>query len=158
MPAGWQWAPVMLAAGMLLGGCATVVPGAADVDERTRADRALVLGLFAAGNAAGARGAQAQAEYFAASQHPAFPVDLGDCADPVQQDLTVLAEPTVSTVRLDPDWRYPDRDGAVPAGRVYVVAVALTLEQAGNEVASAIATQHVVVLDGRAVSFTPCLG
>lgn len=143
-------------------GCSTAqVPGNAGVDAQTRDDRDLVLAFFADSNAAATQGAQAQSQFFADTQHPDFPIDgqAGpDCADPVGNDLTVVSAPTVRTVRPDPEWRYPDGDGDVPSGRVYMVAATIDVQQGGNEVASVIAIQHVVVLDGRAVSFAPCLG
>lgn len=150
---------VLLAlASVLLTGCTGAqVAGRAEVDGRTAADRALVLAYLVESNATAADGAPAQQQFFADTQHPDFPAITADCADATMEELTVEIEPTRSTIRLDPQWRYPDSAGDVPAGRSYVLAARLTLRQAGNELATVIGAQHVVVLDGRAVSFAPCL-
>ena len=69
--------------------------------------------------------------------------------------VTITAEPTLSTLRAEPGWT-PPGSGKGLSGRVYVVAVTLTVRQGNAVVGTQIGSQRVVVDGGRAYSFAPC--
>lgn len=139
-----------LAAGVLLAGCATRIPGEAVGGGLPAQHRALVRGYFDAVNAAGQRGSAAQQRLFADDQHP----DFRDRLCPLD-GFTITADPAYPTLRTDPDWR-PDPAGPRPRGTVYVIAANVTVTRDGTEVANQIGSVHVVILDATAYGFSPC--
>lgn len=130
--------------------CGSGVTGTARPLRITDLDRELVASYFTAMNEAGGQGVAAQRELLADTQHPDF--RDGDCELP---GGTIEVHPTMSTLRLDPDWTPPGED-AHPRGVVLVVAVTLTVVQEGAEVGSQIGSQHIVLLNGKAYGFAPC--
>ncbi len=114
-------------------------------------DRQLVAEYFAAANAAAGEGPAAQQRFFDATQHP----DFRGARCPLDE-ATVVSEPTMSTLRPDPDWR-PAGATAPPRGTVHVIAVTATVRRDGVELGTQIGSQHVVVLGGRGYGFAPCL-
>ncbi|MGM1061067.1 hypothetical protein [Saccharothrix sp. Mg75] len=113
-------------------------------------ERDMVTGYFNDLNEAGAQGATEQRDLLTTTQHPDFRDD--DCRLP---SGTIEVHPTMSTLRLDPEWAPPGSDEH-PRGVVLVVAVTLTVVQDGTEVGSQIGSQHVVLLNGKAYGFAPC--
>lgn len=140
--------PVVLLLAAIVAGC-TRTPGGTAADDA--GDRRLVAGYFAAADVAAADGPAAQRRFFDATQHP----DFRDTRCPLD-GATVVVEPTMSTMRPDPDW-VPAGADAPPRGTVYIVAVTATVRRDGIELGTQIGSQHVVALDGRGYGFAPCL-
>lgn len=136
--------------GVLIVVLVTVLVGCARADQVT-GHRGLVAGYFDAANAAAHLGPAAQQRFLDATQHPDFRGERCPL-----NGATVISEPTMSTLRSDSDW-IPAGAGAPPRGTVYVVAVTATVRRDGAELGTQIGSQHVVVLDGRAFGFAPCL-
>ncbi|MFB9905081.1 hypothetical protein [Allokutzneria oryzae] len=106
---------------------------------------------FADGNAAAAKGSSVQQELFRRTQHPDF--SSGMC----QLDgVTVVVDPIWSTLRPDPKWT-PDGNANPPRGNVYAIAVSVSARRAQTTVGNQIGSQHVVVLNGMAYGFAPCM-
>jgi hypothetical protein len=139
------------ACALLLAGCASSVTGTARPLQVTDVERELVTGYFADLNEAGGEGASEQHDLLDQTQHPDFRDD--DCELPAG---TVQVQPTMSTLRLDPSWAPPGQDRH-PRGVVLVVAVTVTVMQEGAEIGSQIGSQHVVLLNGKAYGFAPCV-
>ena len=135
-----------VAVAVALAGCSADPPASA-LDR----DRALVAGYFDQLNQAGRAGPDAQQDLLRRTQHPDYRV--GMCA---LSGLTLRVRPTLTTLRPAPSWTEPARDTR-PRGAVYAVAVQVTTRRDGLDVASQIGTEHVVVLDGAAYGFAPCL-
>ncbi|GAA3880312.1 hypothetical protein GCM10022243_51160 [Saccharothrix violaceirubra] len=136
---------------LLLTGCGPAVAGTPKPLTITDTERALVSGYFDNLNKAGTAGVDKQRELLRETQHPDFEDD--DCELP---EGTLRVVPTLATLRLDADWTPPEQDEH-PRGVVFVVAVTLTLFQEGTEIGSQIGSQHVVLLNGRAYGFAPCI-
>ncbi|MBW4715754.1 hypothetical protein [Saccharothrix obliqua] len=135
---------------LALAACGARVTGTARPLQLTDADREQVGGYFTALNEAGAQGVAKQRELLADTQHPDYPQD--GCELPRG---TIRVEPTMSTLRLDPNWT-PPGDDEHPRGVVLVVAVTLTVVQDGTEIGTQIGSQHIVLLNGKAYGFAPC--
>lgn len=147
----------VLAAAVPLTGCAAeVVPGRAGPVRLDEAGRQLLAGYFDEINQAGDQGAGQQHAAFRRRQHPDYQNQLCDLGD-----LTLRLEPTLSTLRPDAGWTPPDSagrpSGERPRGAVYVVAVTVTVRREGVPVGSQIGSQRLVLLDGTAYGFAPCL-
>lgn len=141
---------VLLAA---LSGCAGTVAGRArPAGTATDAERRLVADYFARSNAAAHAGSTEQQRFFATTQHPDYRAPDQLC---MLDGLTVLLNPTLSTVRPAPGWR-PGNTGRPPRGSVLVVAVRVTVQQDRTVLGEQIASVHVVLLDGRVYGFAPC--
>ncbi|WP_447004700.1 hypothetical protein ACRAKI_34815 [Saccharothrix isguenensis] len=140
-----------VACALTLAGCASTITGTARPLRVTDVERALVTGYFADLNEAGGQGTAEQRELLQDTQHPDFRDD--DCELP---SGTIKVQPTMSTLRLDPQWAPPGEDEH-PRGVVLVVAVTLTVVQEGTEIGSQIGSQHVVLLNGKAYGFAPCV-
>lgn len=141
---------VLLAA---LTGCAGTVAGRArPAGIATEAERRLVADYFARSNAAARAGSIEQQQFFAATQHPDYRAPEQLCT---LDGLTVLLDPTLSTMRRVPGWR-PGNTGRPPRGSVLVVAVRLTVQQDRTALGEQVASVHVVLLDGRVYGFAPC--
>ncbi len=136
---------------LALTGCGSRVAGTPRPLQVTELERELVAGYFTDLNDAGAQGDAEQRDLLRDTQHPDF-VDEG-CELP---SGTIRVQPTMSTLRLDPTWTPPGEDEH-PRGVVLVVAVTLTVLQDGAEVGSQIGSQHVVLLNGKAYGFAPCV-
>ena len=139
------------ACALVLAGCGSTTSGAARPLQVTDVERELVTGYFNDLNEAGGQGTAEQRELLQDTQHPDF--RDGDCELPTG---TIRVQPTMSTLRLDPAWEPPGADEH-PRGVVLVVAVTLTVVQEGAEVGSQIGSQHVVLLNGKAYGFAPCV-
>ncbi|CCH35401.1 putative secreted protein [Saccharothrix espanaensis DSM 44229] len=135
---------------LALAGCGSRVTGTAKALQITDVEHTLVTSYFTALNEAGTQGVTQQRELLADTQHPDF--REGDCELP---DGTIRVQPTMSTLRLDPDWTPPGQDEH-PRGVVVVVAVTLTVVQDGIEIGSQIGSQHLVLLNGKTYGFAPC--
>ncbi|MEU4802368.1 hypothetical protein [Actinosynnema sp. NPDC023587] len=135
---------------LALAGCGSAVTGTAKALQITDVERTLVTSYFTALNEAGAQGIAQQRELLADTQHPDFRDD--DCKLP---DGTIRVQPTMSTLRLDPDWT-PPGDDEHPRGVVVVVAVTLTVVRDGVEIGSQIGSQHLILLNGKTYGFAPC--
>ncbi|MFE9744595.1 hypothetical protein ACFYOT_06795 [Saccharothrix saharensis] len=144
-------AATALACALVLTGCGSTITGVARPLRVTDVERELVSGYFADLNEAGGQGTAEQRELLGATQHPDFRDE--DCELPAG---TIKVQPTMSTLRLDPAWTPPGEDEH-PRGVVLVVAVTLTVVQEGTEVGSQIGSQHVVLLNGKAYGFAPCV-
>ena len=140
-----------LACALLLAGCGSAIAGVARPLRVTDVERELVSGYFADLNEAGGQGASEQRDLLKDTQHPDFRDE--DCRPPAG---TIRVQPTLTTLRLDPAWTPPGADEH-PRGVVLVVAVTLTVVQEGSEVGSQIGSQHVVLLNGKAYGFAPCV-
>src|SRR5215216_5316418 len=119
---GRPLAAVLLIAIALLAGCTEVVAGRplAGVRSAASQDRTLITDYFERSNAAAHEGADAQRRFLDSTQHPDVErgCDLGE--------LTLLLEPSLSTLRPDGGWR-PETTSRSPRGRMYVVAVTATV-------------------------------
>ncbi len=135
---------------LALAACGPQVTGTARPLRITDVERELVSSYFTALNEAGGQGVAKQHELLADTQHPDY--RDGDCKLPAG---TIKVQPTMSTLRLDPDWTPPGEDKH-PRGVVLVLAVTLTVVQDGTEVGSQIGSQHIVLLNGKAYGFAPC--
>ncbi|KAA2261029.1 hypothetical protein F0L68_18920 [Solihabitans fulvus] len=135
----------------LLAGCGSSVAGTARPLALTDRDRALVTDYFGKLNDAGAHGSAQQLDVLSRTQHPDFPGKTCDLAG-----MTLRIEPTMSTLRTDARW-VPTDQAQHPRGVVYVVAVTVSARRDNAEVGSQIGSEHVVVLDGVAYGFAPCL-
>ena len=144
-------AATALVCALLLVGCGSAITGTARPLRVTDVERELVSGYFADLNEAGAQGTSEQRDLLKDTQHPDFRDE--DCQLP---SGTIKVQPTMSTLRLDPTWTPPGEDEH-PRGVVLVVAVTLTVVQEGAEVGSQIGSQHVVLLNGKAYGFAPCV-
>ncbi|GAA0227455.1 hypothetical protein GCM10010492_27210 [Saccharothrix mutabilis subsp. mutabilis] len=143
-------AALFAACALLLAACGSTVAGTPRPLRVTDVERELVTSYFAALNEAAGRGVSEQHELLADTQHPDFRDE--DCELPKG---TIKVQPTMSTLRLDPDWTPPGEDEH-PRGVVLVVAVTLTAFQEGTEIGSQIGSQHIVLLNGKAYGFAPC--
>lgn len=141
---------VVLAA-LLAAGCSTAVTGrpvpagAGSPGE----DRALVKEYYDSLNAAADEGTQD--DFLRHTQHPDYLDRLCDLSG-----LTLHVLPALSTLRTDPEWVPPDEDDR-PRGTVYVLGVSISVRDRGTLLGEQIGSQRVVVLDGRAYGFSPCL-
>jgi hypothetical protein len=115
------------------------------------ADRTLVTSYFTELNDAGKEGSAAQRDFLRRTQHPDFTDRLCDLGD-----LTIKVEPAMSTFRVDPRWT-PTDSAKHPRGLVYVLGVSLSIRRDGTPVAEQIGSERVVVLDGKAYGFAPCV-
>lgn len=139
-----------VACALLLAACGSTLTGTARPLRVTDVERELVTGYFADLNEAGGQGSTQQRDLLRDTQHPDF--RDADCELPAG---TIRVQPTMSTLRLDPQWAPPGEDEH-PRGVVLVVAVTLTVVQEGTEIGSQIGSQHVVLLNGKAYGFAPC--
>jgi hypothetical protein len=142
-------AATALVCALVLAGCGSAITGTARPLQVTDVERELVSGYFADLNEAGGQGTTEQRDLLKDTQHPDFPDE--DCRLP---SGTIKVQPTMSTLRLDPTWAPPGEDEH-PRGVVLVVAVTLTVVQEGS--GSQIGSQHVVLLNGKAYGFAPCV-
>lgn len=140
-----------MACALTLVGCTSAITGTARPLKVTDVERELVTGYFADLNEAGVQGASEQRDLLEDTQHPDFRDE--SCELPAG---TIKVQPTMSTLRLDPQWAPPGEDEH-PRGVVLVVAVTLTVVQEGTEIGSQIGSQHVVLLNGKAYGFAPCV-
>lgn len=143
---------VLTGSGPALTGCGQVVAGSPAAVPVSGEDRSLITEYFDGHNAAADQGADAQREFLARTQHPDFGDDTERCR---LGDLTLTITPTLSTLRPDAGWQ-PLQSGRTPRGRVYVVAVTVTVQRGGLAIGTQIGSIHVVVLDGAAYGFAPC--
>lgn len=139
----------MLLIAVLLAGCGRVISGQPAAPPVADVDRYLIVRYYERNNASAREGAAVQRQFLASTQHPDEDqrCDLGE--------LTVLLEPTLSTLRPHEGWR-PATSGRVPRGRVYVVAVTVTVRQGSTTLGFQIGSMHVVVLDAAVYGFAPC--
>jgi len=140
----------LLMIGVLLSsGCGKIIDGRPSASPMADADQALIVSYFERSNAAAHGGAAAQRRFLTSAQHPDVEqrCDLGE--------LTVLLGPSLSTLRPDERWR-PTGSTVTPRGRVYVIAVTVTVQREGMTLGTQIGSMHVVVLDGMAYGFAPC--
>ena len=131
-------------------GCATVVSGRPAAVDVVAADRDLIVGFFERSNAAASDGTAAQQKFFTETQHPDFDDDICDLGN-----RTLSFDPTLSTLRPDTRWK-PDGADRAPRGRVYVVAVTISVQADRLVLANQIGLMHLVVLDGATYGFAPC--
>jgi len=143
-------AGLALAMALTATGCGgQIIAGQPVPFDAIAADQPLIDGYFDKSNTAARNGAAAQREFLANTQHPDFgePCELGE--------LTLLLEPAMSTLRLDDGWR-PERTGERPRGRVYAIAVTVTVQRDRATLGTQIGSMHIVVLAGNAYGFAPC--
>lgn len=141
---------VVLALSFVVAGQSTVISGVPEPIGVTDADRNLVTSYFDQLNAAAGKGVQAEQEFLVKTQVPEFSNRL--CG---LNGLTILEQPTLSTLRPDPAW-IPSGAGRPPAGSVYVVAVTLVIKRGSSVLGNQIGSQRIVVAKGSAFGFTPC--
>jgi hypothetical protein len=130
----------------LLAGCSTTVSGAPVGPD----DAGLVRAYFTALDNAADRGPEAQMSFWRTTQHPDFTDLLCDL-----QGTTVDADPSMTTMREDQTWAPQGRSR--PRGTVYVVAVLLSVRKNGQAMGQQTGSERIVVLDGSAYGFMPCL-
>jgi hypothetical protein len=145
---------VALAGFLLVSGCSAAIAGrpmpvgAGSSDG----DRDLVKDYYTELNAAADEGTDAQRDFLRNTQHPDYADRLCDLGG-----LTLHVTPAMSTFRADPKW-VPPEDSQHPRGSVYVLGVSISVRQDdGALLGEQIGSQRVVVLDGRAYGFAPCL-
>ncbi|HVK24148.1 MAG TPA: hypothetical protein VM677_22575 [Actinokineospora sp.] len=144
---------VVVALAALSAGCAATVPGRAlpvGGGSAPSQEREIVSQYFTDFNEAAAEGAGTQRDFLRRTQHPDFTdrtCELGD--------LVLTIEPALSTLRADTKWK-PEKATSRPRGSVYVVGVSVRIRRDNATLAEQIASQRVVVLDGRAYGFAPC--
>jgi hypothetical protein len=134
----------------VLTGCGQVVAGTPKGESTSDADRALIAAYFEQNNEAAGEGAAAQREFLARTQHPDFDDEACNLGE-----LTLTIAPTLSTLRPDAGWQ-PLNTDRTPRGRIYIIAVAVTVLRGTAPVGTQIGSIHVVVLDGKAHGFAPC--
>lgn len=132
-----------------LAGCATAVAGHPVARSPATADQSLIQAYFEHSNDAAHEGADAQREFLDSTQHPDVErdCDLGG--------LTLLLDPSLSTLRSDDGWR-PGGTGRTPRGRMYVVAVTVTVQRGQSVLGIQVGSMHLAVLNGTAYGFAPC--
>lgn len=133
-----------------LAGCGQLVTGSPTAVSISGEDRSLITDYFERNNTAANEGASAQREFLTKTQHPDFDDDACNLGD-----LTLSIAPSLSTLRPDAGWQ-PLNSDKTPRGRVYIVAVTVTVQRGTAPVATQIGSIHVVVLDGEAYGFAPC--
>ncbi|AHI01858.1 hypothetical protein GCM10010174_86660 [Kutzneria viridogrisea] len=149
-------AGAVVAAGLVLAGCFVLagqperIAGTAQAIGVSPADRQLVTGYFDQLNAAAADGVAAEQDYLRRTQVREFADRL--CG---LNGVTIVEQPTLSTLRPDPAWR-PAGSRSAPEGTVYVVAVTLSIKRGTSTLGSQIGSQRIVVRQGTAYGFTPC--
>lgn len=134
----------------VLTGCGQVVAGTPKGESFSDDDRTLITEYFDRNNEAAGEGASAQREFLASTQHPDFDDDACNLGE-----LTLTIAPTLSTLRPDAGWQ-PLNTNRTPRGRIYIIAVAVTVQRGNAPVGVQIGSIHVVVLDGKAHGFAPC--
>ncbi|MBP2322176.1 hypothetical protein JOF56_002561 [Kibdelosporangium banguiense] len=139
-------AVVALAAGCATA-CSTTVAGS-PVPAHF-GDEALIARYFSEFGKSAEEGAAAQRDFLRKTQHPDYTDRLCDL-----QGAIITVDPTMATLRQDPDWS-PEA-GRKPRGSVYVVAVSLTITKDGKVLGDQIGSERVVVLDGAVYGFMPC--
>lgn len=151
-----RWAPTLLLAALAAGGttgcvtgCTAVVGGHAVGPPPASVDESLIAAYFEHSNEAAREGADAQTQFLERTQHP----DVERLCD--LDGLTLLLDPTLSTLRRDEGWR-PSGTSGSPRGRVYVVAVTVTVQRGQSTLGTQVGSMHVAVLDGTAYGFAPC--
>jgi len=144
-------AAVSLVAAALVTGCSTAVAGQAVPAGAgsAGADRALVEDYYDELNAAADDGTLD--DFLRHTQHPDYLDRLCDLSG-----LTLHVLPAMTTLRADPKWTPPE-ERERPRGSVYVIGVSISIREQGTLLGEQIGSQRVVVLDGRAYGFSPCL-
>jgi hypothetical protein len=137
----------VLAVVALAAGCSTAVAG--NPIAAQLGDEVLIAGYFSEFGRTASEGAAAQADFLRKTQHPDYTDRLCDL-----QGATIEVDPTMSTLRPDPDWS--PETGRKPRGKVYVVAVSLTVIRDGKVLGDQIGSERVVVLEGAVYGFMPC--
>lgn len=145
----WPGLPALVSGLLALTACSTVIDGRALAPDIAGQDRALVVDYFERGNAAAVGGPSAQHDFFTRTQHPDFADEVCDL-----RGYTLTFDPSLSTLRPDGEWA--PEDGEPPRGRVYVVAVTITIELDSAVLGTQIGSVHVVVLDQAIYGFSPC--
>lgn len=142
---------VLVALAVLIAGCSTAIAGrpAPTRDGSPDADRTLVEEYYAGLNAAADEGTQD--DFLRLTQHPDYLDRLCDLSG-----LTLHVLPAMSTLRADPEW-VPPEESQQPRGSVYVLGVSISIREQGTLLGEQIGSQRVVVLDGKAYGFSPCL-
>lgn len=132
-------------------GCGRVTDGRPTAVAGESGDRSLIIEYFRRSNEAASLGPAAQAGFLARTQHPdvASRCDLGA--------LTVLLDPSLGTLRLDEGWQ-PEGSAGPPRGRIYLVAVAVTVQREHVTLGTQIGSMHVAVLGRTVYGFAPCPG
>lgn len=150
----WHFAGTVLACLLLVAGCSRAIAGRAEPGgTASGGDRGLVEQYYNELNESGTEGTSAQREFLRRTQHPDYTDRLCDLGE-----LTLHIDPAMSTFRPDPKWSPPDSTGGEhPRGTIYVVAVSISVRQQGALLGEQIASQRVVILDGKAYGFAPCL-
>jgi hypothetical protein len=137
----------VLAVVALVAGCSTAVAG--NPVAAPLGDESLIAGYFSEFGESAEQGAAAQTAFLRRTQHPDYTDRLCDL-----QGATVEVDPAMSTLRPDPDWS-PEA-GRKPRGKVYVVAVSLTVVRDGTVLGDQVGSERIVVLDGTVYGFMPC--
>jgi hypothetical protein len=144
------WAGTALALACLpVAGCGRVIDGRPMAQAGESSDRPLIIEYFRRSNEAANLGPVAQAGFLARTQHPDVQsrCDLGA--------LTVLLEPSLGTLRPDGGWQ-PEGSAGPPSGRLYLVAVAVTVQRDHVTLGTQIGSMHVAVLGRTVYGFAPC--
>ncbi len=140
---------ILITAALLSAACDRTVEGRAAALSPADLDQPLIVDYFERSNAAAQKGPAAQRQFLEQTQHPDVDqrCDLGG--------LTVLLDPSLSTLRSDDGWRPATADQPL-RGRVYVIAVTVTVQRDATTVGVQIGSMHLVVLDGVVYGFAPC--
>lgn len=136
---------------LIITGCSTAVAGRpVPAGNGSAAEaQALVKDYYENLNAAADEGTQD--DFLRHTQHPDYLDRLCDLSG-----LTLHVLPAMTTLRADPEW-VPPKESQHPRGAVYVLGVSISIREQGTLLGEQIGSQRVVVLDGRAYGFSPCL-
>jgi hypothetical protein len=135
---------------LLTAACSEVISGRPAEVDIAGADRALIEEFFGRNNTAAREGAQAQGKFFGEIQHPDYDKEV--CS---LDGLTIVLDPTMSSMRPDEGWRPRETSKSI-RGRIYVVAVTVTVQRENAILGNQIGSMHVVVLNGKVFGFAPC--
>lgn len=128
---------------LLWGGSAPPQEGPSPAEPRNA-----ITDYFAANNAAARHGPDAQRAFLRRTQHPDFRENTCSLAG-----RTVTIDPAPRTLRRDPGFTV---HSLRPSGRVWVIAVEVTVRRSGEIVGRQIGSKHLVSLDGSIYGFAPC--
>jgi hypothetical protein len=143
---------LIAAAALCSAACTTTIAGspqaASTPDQNGPAG--LISQYFGELNVAGGKGPAAQRDFLQSTQHPDYTSSICDLGD-----LTLREQPAMSTLHEDDKWR-PEDGTSRPKGKVYVVAVSVSVLRNGAALGEQIGLERLVLLNGKVYGFAPC--